>query len=415
MIQNVFLGRQPILDRDQKLVAYELLSRASATAQHAVIQEVSKASIQVIATTFSSMGVNAVLGDCRGFFNLSAEVLMSDALEALPCDRVALEILETVEASEAVSQRCRYLREQGFLIALDDYVPGDPRETMLDVVDVVKVDLPGLEEPALRDLVRRLRGRPVQLLAEKVETPEQFDLCGKLGFDLFQGYFFARPVVLEGSSLDSKRAALLELLRHLSDEEGQLLAVETLKRNSNLSISLLNLVNSAAMPTRTKISRIEDALRYLGNRQLQRWVTILLFAGDDKSGLRSPVFQMASRRGRLMELIVERAHQGRERGNSDRAFLVGMLSLADVLLSRPIEDVAAELNLDADVENALVDRSGPLGQLLQLVMRLESFEPDGYDQIETMIGPFGLSMHDLQKLDIETYAWVHGLVDNNAQ
>lgn len=413
MVQNVFLGRQPILDRDQKLVAYELLSRSSATAQHAVIQEVSKASIQVIATTFSSLGVQAVLGDCRGFFNLSAAVLMSDALEALPCDRVALEILETVSPSEAIAKRCRFLREQGFLIALDDYAPGDERETMLDVVDLVKVDLPGLTERELRGLVRRLRGRHVQLLAEKVETREEFDLCRRLGFDLFQGYFFARPVVLEGTSLDSKRAALIELLRHLSDEEGQNLAVETLKRNSNLSMNLLNLVNSAAMPASAKISRIEDALRYLGSRQLQRWVTILLFAGDDKSGLRSPIFQMASRRGRLMELVFQRGGSGAQ-DESDRAFLVGMLSLADVLLSRPIENVTAELNLDPDVEAALVERGGRLGELLEMVMRLEYFERDGYDRIEKAIGSFGLNMEDLQELDTETYAWVHGLVGGHA-
>jgi EAL and modified HD-GYP domain-containing signal transduction protein len=414
MLETIFLGRQPILDRDQHVVAYELLFRASATAQTAVFPEVKKASIQVIATTFSSMGVGAVLGSCRGYFNIAAEVLMSDVLEALPCDRVALEILETMKVDEAVSQRCIELKEKGFMIALDDYVPDDPREAMLGVADLVKVDLVGLDEPALRALVRHLRKWEVQLLAEKVETREEFDLCRKLGFELFQGYFFARPIVLEGGALDSKRTALLELLQRVSNEDDQELVVETLKRNSNLSINLLKLVNSVAMPSRTTISRIEDALRYLGRRQLQRWVTILLFAGEDNSGLRSPLFSMASRRGRLMELIIERSPDGKEHGEADRAFLVGMLSLADVLLSRPIGEVTAELNLDSEVEAALLEHEGAYGRLLQLVERIEYFEQGDYDRIAELLAEFGLEMRELQELDTETYSWIHGLVDEQA-
>ena len=159
---------------------------------------------------------------------------------------------------------------------------------------------------------------------------------------------------------------------------------------------------------------IEDALHYLGRRQLQRWVAILLFAGGDESGLRDPLFQMASRRGRLMELIIERAPDGGDASAAASAFLVGMLSLVGALLAKPIEDALADLNLDAEIEAALIERSGPFGQLLRLVERLEVLERGDYDRIAHLLDDFGLEMADLQQIDLETHAWVHGLVDHGA-
>ena len=187
MSQGTFVGRQPIVDRDQRVVAYELLFRSSAEARVADFDEVGRAAVRVMVDTFAALGMEAVLGRAQGFFNVTGEVFLSESIEALPRDRVVLEILESVEPTPEIQARCRELQEAGFAIALDDWVADDPRECLLPWASVVKVDLPAVPRKELRKLVRKLKEAEVQLLAEKVETAEEFEVCRKLGFDLFQG------------------------------------------------------------------------------------------------------------------------------------------------------------------------------------------------------------------------------------
>ena len=333
---QIFVGRQPILDRQQRVVAYELLFRASATADRAVFDQQQRASARVIVNTFGSMGADNVLGTHRGFFNVGAGVLMHDVIEALPSERAVIEVLEDVEATPEVVARCHELKSLGFTLALDDWVPGDARVPLLDLADVVKVDLPEVDAKSLARLVRRLRRRSLQILAEKVETRAEFDRCHDLGFDLFQGYFFARPVVIEGAALDPRRLGMLRLLEQINEEATSDELVDTLKHEVTLGVSLLRLVNCAALSTRNKIGSIADAVGYLGRDQLRRWLTILLYASDDGDAGRDPLLQTAAHRGRLMELVVEHALFERDgRKAEGQAFLVGMLSLVDARLWGP--------------------------------------------------------------------------------
>lgn len=415
MSQNIFVGRQPIVDRARRVVAYELLFRASRDARTAVFEEGGRAAVRVMVNTFASLGVEAVLGSCRGFFNVNRSVLLSDALEALPRERVVIEILEDVEADAEVIARCRALRRAGFQIAADDWVLEDPRRALLPHVDIVKVDLPSVPEGSLRRLVRELRREEVQLLAEKVEEVEQFDRCVAFGFDLFQGYFFARPVVLEGVDLDATRAMLVKLLQQITVEAPTDQIVETFKQDAKLGLNLLRLVNSAGRATRIELQTIEDAVRRLGLRQLARWVSILLYAQGDGGHLDSPLLMTAAHRGRLMELLAGRnaARAGRGPGSSraagatERAFLVGMLSLADALLGRPLPELVRELRLGGETSQALVERQGPLGDLLSLTESIELADPAKF---EAGLEDWDLDLASLQDLDDEAYAWVHGLL-----
>ncbi len=414
MSQNIFVGRQPIVDRARRVVAYELLFRASRDAQTAVFEEGGRAAVRVMVNTFASLGVEAVLGPYRGFFNVNRSVLLSDALEALPRERVVIEILEEVEADAEVIARCRALRDAGFRIAADDWVLDDPRQALLPHVEIVKVDLPSVPERSLRKLVRELRRADVLLLAEKVEEVEQFDRCVALGFDLFQGYFFARPVVLEGVDLDTTRAILVKLLQQLTVDAPTDQIVETFKQEAKLGLNLLRLVNTAGRAARVELQTIEDAVRRLGLRQLARWVSILLYAQGDAGELDSPLLRTAAHRGRLMELLASRGAAGTEaagpgvaRDATERAFLVGMLSLADALLGRPLPELVHELRLGQETTRALVDRRGPLGDLLRFAESVETGDPTKFEE---RLEDLDLDLASLQKLDDEAYAWVHGLL-----
>ena len=413
MSQNIFVGRQPIVDRGRRVVAYELLFRASRDAQTAVFEEGGRAAVRVMVNTFASLGVEAVLGRCSGFFNVNRSVLLSDALEALPRERVVIEILEDVEADAEVIARCRALRSAGFRLAADDWVLDDPRQSLLPHVGIVKVDLPSVPERSLRKLVRELRRAEVLLVAEKVEEVEEFDRCVALGFDLFQGYFFARPVVLEGVDLDATRVTLVKLLQQITVEAPTDQLVETCKQDAKLGLNLLRLVNSAGRAARVELQTIEDAVRRLGLRQLARWVSILLYAQGDGGDLNSPLLTTAAHRGRLMELLVgrkaARAGRGASSGSAatERAFLVGMLSLADALLGRPLPELVRELRLGPETSQALLERQGPLGDLLSFAESIELADPTKF---EGWLEDWDLDLASLQKLDDEAYAWLHGLL-----
>lgn len=194
---DIFLGRQPILDRAQRVVAYELLYRNAPHQPAALVTDDLLATAQVIKLAFHDLGIRTVVGESRAFVNVCAESLMSRLVEALPPQQVVLEILETVAVDARIVQRCRQLKAKGYRLALDDFSCFDEaHEPLLDLVDVVKIDLSLVDSTNLCELVRRLKLRPARLLAEKVDSAERARECLRLGLDLFQGFFFSHPVVL---------------------------------------------------------------------------------------------------------------------------------------------------------------------------------------------------------------------------
>lgn len=196
---EIFVGRQPILDRRHNVVAYELLYRESAECVQAGVSDGAVATARLMDAAFRRVGIRTVLGPCRGFVNVDAETLMGRAIELLPRDQVVLELLETVAIDDRVVGRCRQLKARGFRLALDDFRRYDERyEPLLEVADIVKIDILELDHEALVDLVGRLKLYPARLLAEKVEDRQTALRCMKLGFDLFQGFLFGRPAVVGG-------------------------------------------------------------------------------------------------------------------------------------------------------------------------------------------------------------------------
>lgn len=401
-----WLGRQPILDLTGTTVAYELLFRSGAVGGNGVLDD-RMATASVISHAFNELGLASVLGNCRGFINFDAALLMSDIVELLPPERTVIELLETVEITTEVVERCRDLRSRGFSFALDDIVQLDAAHApILPLVDVVKIDLPGTPVEALPGIVAAARcaGR-VKLLAEKVDSREQADHCRRLGFDLFQGYFFARPVVLQGRRADPSRSVLLNLLQQaLTDAENDRIEA-TFKQAPELSYKLMRLVNSVGMGLRSSIQSLSHALVILGRRQLQRWLQVLLFAHHNAGDFPSPLLQLAAGRGKLMELLAER--QVTDTAYRDRAFMTGILSLLDTLLEAPMAEVIAQINLPGDVRDALLDRQGRLGRLLTLVEGLER----GDDELVAALLADGdpCPTAELPQLQIEALSWANAI------
>ena len=410
MSQGTFVGRQPIVDRDQHVVAYELLFRSSKESTFADFSEASAAATRVIVNTFASLGMEAVLGRAQGFFNVNREVLLSEIIDILPKERVVIEVLEDVVPDEEVIRRCQELQAEGYELALDDWIVDDPREVLLPFATVVKVDLPAVERADLRRLVRQLRRHSVLLLAEKVETIEEFENCLALGFDRFQGYYFAKPVVLEGGDIDAPKTTLLRLLQLVTGAGDTEEIVNVFKQDAKLGLNLLRLVNTAGMAVRVRLETIEDAVRHLGLQRLSRWITVLLFVDDSVDGdMRDPLLISAGRRARFMELVIEATSSGREvTVVREQAFLVGMLSMADALLGRPIDDLVRELRLGPEVSLALTHQEGELGELLNMAIATERGD---LKKIESLLEARDLDVAALQEIENSAYVWINGITN----
>ena len=246
-LQDIFLGRQPILDRDQHIVAYELLFRSSSQGNSANVTNDLLATAHVITHAFSELGIASVLGDKKAFINISADLLLSDMIELLPQDKVVIELLETIQVDNQIISRCQELKAMGFSLALDDFSGDSQFKPLFDIVEVVKFDLPQMGQEALEVNVKYLKRWPVKLLAEKVEDIDQAIQCKGLGFDLFQGYYYARPVVLSGKRADSSKLMLLKLLELILGDAETHEIEQAFKHDPSLSYNLLRLVNSVAV------------------------------------------------------------------------------------------------------------------------------------------------------------------------
>ncbi|HEX8884344.1 MAG TPA: EAL domain-containing protein [Noviherbaspirillum sp.] len=367
--EDIYLGRQPIVDRAQQLHGFELLFRNSLQNRAVVVNDAAATS-SVIVHTLSEFGIDSVLGGGTGFINCDTGFLMSDVISLLPPDKVVLEILESTVCDTDVQRRCLELKALGFRLALDDFQGAtDSNRALLPMMDMIKVDISGLSGDELERVSRDVRMLNATRLAEKVETLDQFKHCRDLGYHLFQGYHFAYPEMVSGRRLSSSHAALLRLVAMLQQDADIRQIENVFKEHPALAVNLLRLANSAAMGQRQPLRSVANAIVVLGRRQLQRWLLLLMLASADagQSGA-SALLHLAATRGKLMELLM----QAEQPALADSAFVTGIVSVMDALLGQPLRQVVDSLGLADDIRAALLERSGPIGQLLRLAQALES-------------------------------------------
>jgi EAL and modified HD-GYP domain-containing signal transduction protein len=401
--KDFFLARQPILNREQNLVAYELLFRTTAAGPANVTDDLA-ATASVIAH-LAELGMDNVIGASLAFINVDAVVLLSDFVQFLPKDKVVLEILETVDVTEAIVGRVGELAKAGYRFALDDVIAAsEGMQALLPLVDVVKVDISQVDEQKLAALAQSVSRVGKKLLAEKVESQDQFRACLELGFDYFQGYYFAKPLVLSGKKLSPSQMTVMQLLAQITSEADNAAIEQSIKQDASLGLMLLRLVNTPAAGVAQRIDSIRQALSILGRRQLQRWLQILLYAEPGKpGGAMSPLLSLAATRGRLMELMAEKIRPGK-RMIADTAFTVGILSLMDALFGLPMQDILGKLAVADEVRNALLSRSGIYGDMLALAESLEHLKEDA-PKVSPLLGKLGLSSEEFSELQVGAYEW----------
>ncbi|TFW16213.1 EAL domain-containing protein [Massilia arenosa] len=402
-VRDFYLGRQPILDRNQALFGYELLFRGAQSGP-ANIETDLHATASVIAHS-AQLGLDKVIGDALGFVNVDADVLNSDIFVFLPRDKVVLEIVETMVATPLLVERIQALAGHGFRFALDDVVTDSENvQRLLPMIEYVKMNLRDTSMAALMALAPRFRQERKRLMAEKVETREEFKTCLDLGFDYFQGYYFAKPAVISGKKLTPSQAAVVDLMGLITSDADNAVVEKAIKRDVTLALNLLRLVNTPAVGIRHRIDSVAQALMILGRRQLQRWLQIMLYAEPAKRGQSmTPLLSLATTRGRLMELLANKLRPG-QRNISDIAFTVGIMSLMDTLFSMPMTDIVEQIPVSDEVRSALVAREGFFGELLHLCECIEDI--DGMaNTITPMLHQLAVSCEELAELELAAFEW----------
>ncbi|QOL50162.1 EAL and HDOD domain-containing protein [Massilia litorea] len=400
-LRNFYLARQPMLDRNQALFAYELLFRTT-PANSAEIDTDLAATAGVLAHA-AQLGLPRAVGDATAFLNVDTEVLMSDIFAFLPRERTVLELVGSVEATEPVLWRLAELSGHGFRFAAEASVHGSRLGRLLPLLDYVKVNLRAMPVVSMLSLVPRLRGTGKRLIAEKVESQTEYKTCLDLGFDYFQGFYFARPSVIAGRKLSPSQLALVDLMSLVVSDADNIEIERAIKRDVTLSVNLLRIVNTPAAGLRQRIDSLSQALIIVGRRQLQRWLQIMLYAEPGNHGhTQTPLLMLASTRARLMELLAGRLRPGR-RHVADMAFTVGIMSLMDTLFCVPMADLVEQIPVSDEVSSALLKRGGFFGELLRLAESFEQME-EGADVLPTL-SVLADSGDDLVELEMAAFEW----------
>jgi EAL and modified HD-GYP domain-containing signal transduction protein len=400
-LRNFYLARQPMLDRNQALFAYELLFRTT-PANSAEIDTDLAATAGVLAHA-AQLGLPRAVGDATAFLNVDTEVLMSDIFAFLPRERTVLELVGSVEATEPVLWRLAELSGHGFRFAAEASVHGSRLGRLLPLLDYVKVNLRAMPVVSMLSLVPRLRGTGKRLIAEKVESQTEYKTCLDLGFDYFQGFYFARPSVIAGRKLSPSQLALVDLMSLVVSDADNIEIERAIKRDVTLSVNLLRIVNTPAAGLRQRIDSLSQALIIVGRRQLKRWLQIMLYAEPGNHGhTQTPLLMLASTRARLMELLAGRLRPG-QRHVADMAFTVGIMSLMDTLFCVPMADLVEQIPVSDEVSSALLKRGGFFGELLRLAESFEQME-EGADVLPTL-SVLADSGDDLVELEMAAFEW----------
>lgn len=369
MNNQVFIGRQPIFTRSLDVYAYELLYRTAHTSQVPDEFDDDHATAQVLINAFVDIGVERIIGPHKAFINLPRNFVTGDIPLLFTEAGTVLEILEDCELDGRLLSSVRDLSARGFEIALDDFVYRPELEPLVALADIIKIDLMAYEDrDQIEADVEKIKQYNVILLAEKVETQDDFDFAAKLGCEYFQGFFLSRPNILSDQSVRPNRIALLQLLAKIEKASTTSSDLENIiGQDVTLSYKLLRYLNSAFFNLPSRVESIHRALVYLGTHNIKNWVRLMLMASiDDKP---HELVRTALLRARMCELLASGS-----RYDKDQYFMVGLLSTLDAILDMALPDILEQLPVASKIKAALGTHEGHLGAALKCTIAYERGE-----------------------------------------
>lgn len=409
-LRRKFVARQPIFNREMDVIGYELLFRTGFDNFFDTNSDQEHATSKTLLDSFILFGMKELTGGKRGFINFTQKMLLCEIPFSFPRDFLVVELLETVQPVPEIVAACEKLKYDGYPLALDDFHFHIDFEPLFPYLDIIKVDF--IETPAEERgrIIERINafdnnnGHKIKFLAEKVETLEDFNHAVAMGFTYFQGYFFSRPRIMTTRDIPSVKSNLLRLLHKIHNPNITVKELERIiKRDVSLAYKLIRFINSASFGLPVEVRSITHAINLLGIHELRRWVSLLALSqlSDDQ-----PEELMTSSivRARFCESLAQ--HIGLN-DQSAEFFLMGLFSLIDTFIQRPMRTILDEMPLSNDVKFALLERENSIfSKILEFV---KAYERGDWDNIFKLAGPIGLNEEALPGLYFATILWANAL------
>ncbi len=397
---DIYVGRQPIYNRALGVYGYELLFRTGlVNAANAGYVSSDGATSTTLINTFLEIGLERLVGKRYAFINLSEQFLLEEDSLPISPQQVILEVLEDVPVNLPLLKAVKRLSEKGFIIALDDYIYNPAHKPLVAMADIIKIDIKQLSQKELIAHVKILKKFKAKLLAEKIETIEEYEFCLKLGFDYFQGYFLSRPRIIKSQSLPTNKVAVLNVLSVLQNSDADTEEIEeAISFDVSMSYKILKLINSSFFSFNREIESIRQAIVLLGRKQLSSWASMIALSRlDDRP---SEMVRLAMTRAKMCETLAEKAGLK----STESYFTAGLFSALDILMERDISEVIKPLPLSEEIVVALLKRQGPIGEAVQCAI--------AYELAEIEAAKFNqLSADDIYIANVEAVSWANMVMD----
>lgn len=397
-----YVARQPIVNTNRELHAYELLFRDGEKNCFPNISP-DEATSRILAASHLNIGLETVTAGALAFINFHTDTLLHRFPTSLDPKQVVIEITETVEVSDELIQACHQIHQHGYKLALDDYDLEDKWDVLLPIISVVKFDITTVTDKQIRDTIPHLKEHNIELVAERVETLEQFEYYKNLGFDYFQGYFFAKPEIIKHRQMSSSKLNMLELLKESTSPELNMPNINAiLERDVSLSYLLLRFINNPTVNKRNEITSLKHAMTFMGEQEVRKFIALLALANlsGDHSG---ELLNMSLVRARFCELTILTLQQ---KDQENTGFLTGMLSLIDTLMQQEMRSLVEKLPLPKKVTAALCGEKNELKTCLRLS---NAFESGHWGVVKKLSGELNINQKVLHENYLQALRWAHAL------
>ena len=361
-----FIAREPILDKSKSVFAYELIFRDG---KGGAYPEHSPEKAKYIEEQFHPLGLDDISGEKSSFINFSSETLISRFPTTLDPASVVVELADNPFTETGLLEACQHIKQLGYRLAIDDPMMLSARHDILPLIDIVKVDVSRTRFETIEKHIPRYLDANVRLVAEQVNTPDHFATCSDLGFDLFQGYFFAQPEARIVRQLPASKMNIVDLMGEVSGDSFDINRIShVIERDAALSYLLLKFINNPAINKRYKITSLKHALNYMGEVEIKKFIALLSLTnlGDEKP---LEIIHMSLVRAKFFDLL---SQQRGLKANPPIGFLVGLFSLLEGLLDQSMSDIVKQLPLSDDLNNALLGKNAEFVQYMTLVKAIES-------------------------------------------
>lgn len=398
-----YIARQPILNVHKRLYAYELLYRG---AEPYTLQNVSgnRATASLLSSTFLTRGIDEISGMRPCFINFTQDLIERNLPAAFPKNQIVIEILENVEPTDKLIAVCQKLHDDGYKIALDDFVYNRRLEPLIAFADIIKIDVRLTPLDTITRTLNRLQNHKIRLLAEKVETLREFEMANRLGFSYFQGYFFSKPEKIEIRELSSVKVNLLRLLAEVTRKETTLEKLqEIISVDIAISYKLMRFLNSAYFYRLQEVKTVKHAIAYLGEKELRRFV-LLVVVSELASEQPGELTRLALVRAKFCELLAEASPY---KSRSDELFILGLFSLLDAMLGSPMERIMDRLPIGKTVKDALIQKAGIMAMFLEIA---KAFERNQQKKIVSLLKELKVNNKNITESYMTAVSYANGLL-----